>query len=110
MLDATPLDGSSPIAQQQVDLQKAAEEMCYANYRQIGAQLGAVNTLLGPMPLQALLAACKRHQATMALTAPAGVTGEQIAAAHKGLLSDERVITAALNLQRVVAAVNSGQE
>jgi hypothetical protein len=86
----------------------ALAEFAYANYPQIAQQLGAINILLNLIPLEALLAACKRHQSTSVLTLPANVPAEQAHAIATALRGDEKVITAALNLARVVAAVAGG--
>lgn len=88
--------------------QQQLEEFVYANYQQVAGQLAAVNTLMAGMPLAALLAANKRHQSTGVLMLPAGVTVEQAQARAVALRGDQRVIEAALHLQRTVAAVVSG--
>lgn len=85
------------------------EDAVYANYAQFGAQLGAVLTLLAGMPVEALLAACKRHQRTSILTLPANVTAEQAQFRALSLRNDEKIMTAALNLQRVYVATMTGQ-
>lgn len=95
---------ADPQAQQQA----AMEAFAYANYAQLGQQLAAINTLLAPLPLAAMLAANKRHQSASVLTLPAQVTPEQAQALAAGLRADEKVITAALNLQRIVAAIATG--
>ena len=86
----------------------ALAEFAYANYPQIARQLGAINVLLSAIPLEALLLACKRHQRTSVLTLPANAPPEQAHAIATALRGDEKVITAALNLARVVAAVAGG--
>ena len=88
--------------------QQQLEAVAYTNYAQIGQQLAAINTLLAAIPLDALLTACKRHQTTSLLTLPAGVSAEQAQAVAAALRADEKVITAALNLQRVARAVAQG--
>ena len=102
---APPVNGhgnAGPTPEQQL------EAMAYAGYRALAQQLGAINVLLSAMPLSALLTACRRHQTTSVLTAPAGVPPEQVQALVASLRGDEKVITAALNLQRVVHAVANG--
>lgn len=84
------------------------EEVVYVNYHRFARQLGALNVLLAEFPLAALLAACKRHQTTTVLTLPAGATPDQARAVALSLRNDERIITAAINLQRVVRAIENG--
>jgi hypothetical protein len=84
---------------------EALAEFAYANYQQLALRLGAVNTLLSSIPLQALLDACRRHQSTSILTRPANVSAEQAAAIAAALRNDEKIITAALELQRVAATI-----
>lgn len=92
----------------QAQREAALEAFAYTNYSQLGQQLAAINTLLANLPLAAMLAANKRHQHTSILTLPAQVTAEQAQAIAAGLRADEKVIGAALNLQRVVAAIAAG--
>lgn len=95
-------NGATPAAADQ------QAEHVYRNYPAYGQQLAAINVLLGNLPLAAMLAACKRHQTTSVLTLPPGATSEQAQAVAAGLRVDERVIGAALNLQRVLQAVANG--
>lgn len=85
------------------------EDQVFAAYEQFSTQLGALLTLLAGMPIEPLLAACKRKQRSSILTLPASVTAEQMQMRALGLRNDEKIITAALNLQRAYVAAMSGQ-
>lgn len=101
-----PSNGAAPAASVVAAAgSEALAEFAYNNYQQLALRLGAVNTLLASIPLQALLEACRRHQSTSILTRPANVTAEQAAAVAAALRNDEKIITAALELQRVAATI-----
>lgn len=111
MTDPAPHpNGTDPNAQAKAD-QAAAQiaEFVYQNYPNIAAQLGAISTLLLTLPLEPMLAACRRKQTVSILTLP-GQTGPADAAnLARQLRNDERIITAALDLQNTLKAVHSGQ-
>lgn len=94
-----------------IDPQKAQlEQLVSDNYMRFAQQLAAINLLMSTLPLEALLGANQRQQRASILTAPAGVTAEQLAQHATALRNDEKIIAAALNLQRMVAATNPAGE
>ena len=103
-------NGTDPLAQQKADQQAAqVAEFVFANYANLSVQLGAISTLLMPIPLDPMLAACKRKQSISVLTLPGQVSAADAATYARQLRNDERIIEAALNLQNTLRAVHSGQ-
>lgn len=86
----------------------AAINIVYANYVKFATQLGAIMTLLTNMPLEHMLAACKRYQTTSMFLAPADANPAQLAAQSAAYRNDQRVIESALELQRIIVAVHQG--
>jgi len=84
-------------------------EAVYANYGHFAQRLAALGLLLADLPLEQMLSAVKRHQRTSVLTLPAGTDPQQAMAQQAALRRDQKMIEAALNLQRVRAALLGGQ-
>jgi hypothetical protein len=84
---------------------QSIEDAAYHGYQQLGGQLGAITTLLNALPLEAMLAACKRHQVTSRLTAARGTDPQQVAILAARLRNDQKVIEAYLAVQKIVAAI-----
>lgn len=77
-------------------------DLVAARYPQLAGQVGALSTLLAPMPLGEMLVICKRLQGAGMLT----VAPEQYQQALAGLRTDQKVIEAALNWQRILMAAS----
>lgn len=95
----TDLNGHGPADAQAASIADAV----YANYGHFAQRLAAIGLLLGDLPLEHMLAAVRRHQRTSVLTLPAGTDPQQAIAQQAALRMDEKLITAAVNLQRVRA-------
>jgi hypothetical protein len=103
---STPNGRTDPAHVAAQDQAKAAlEAMAYANYPALGQQLGAVLTLLRALPVEAMLTACKRLQATSVLTLPVQVTAEQAAQHAAALRNDETILRATLTLVRTIGGL-----
>lgn len=86
----------------------SVEDVAYARYPELGQQVGAVCTLLHALPLEAMLAACRRRQITSTLTLPAGMTSQEAAVYVARLRVDERVLEVLLDATRALVEIAKG--
>lgn len=99
---APTVNGTRPQPPAQ-DAAAALAEMVFANYNAFARKLDAINLFLAELPLEAMLQACRRHQTTSVLLLPAQVGADEARAAAEHMRHVEKVIQAALALQRLAA-------